>query len=585
MAGLAAATLLSACGGPEDEAASVTPQGPMLDEARVARFLMQAGLGATVEDVAAIGSQGLEAWLDAQLRLPLTTPGACDWAVMRGYDAPAYYGGDEGVDAALWSRLLSAPDTVRQRMTLAWSQILVVSASNMATPWGQFAALAYWDTLERHALGTFRELLEAVTLSPAMGVYLSMRGSRKADGQGRQPDENYAREILQLFTIGLTVLGPDGRPQDDPPRATYGSDDVSGLARVFTGWDFDWRGIDLGLSERDRGHAHLRRPMVHDARFHETGEKVFLGLRIPAGTDGPTSLRLALDHLAQHPNVGPFLARRLIQQLVTSNPDPAYVRRVAAVFDDNGRGVRGDLQAVFRAIVLDAAARPAMFGDQAMSHGKLREPILRFVHWARLFRVQSAPDAVTGLSPWRVPNLAPATLLGQSPLRAPSVFNFYRPDYVPPGTSLAQAGWVAPEFQITDEASVIGYANFMYTIVGAGGADIAPDYVRDGWLTLARDPAALVARLNTLLTGGALLSGDDVARVVNELSLGTFVDNLALITEAVSEIDVDLRADAVVGQGYAMATPTGDRWVDGDLARVVTAVFMVLCSPDFLVQR
>lgn len=558
---------------------------PAPDAATAARFLAQVGLGATVPDVLDVVNRGYGAWLDDQFNACLSTPTVFDWAKARGFAQPQYYGSDEGVDNALWARLLGARDVVRQRMALAWSQIFVVSANNMATPWGQFAAMAYWDVLEAHALGNFRDLLEAVTLSPAMGVYLSMRGSRKADaGSGRQPDENYAREVLQLFTIGLSELQSDGteRLVAGQTQPTYSNADISGLARVFTGWDLDTSAFRAGVSDQAQGPDHLRLPMRHFADRHEPGAKTFLGVTIPAGTSGPESLRIALDTIFAHANVGPFIARRLIQQLVTSNPAPAYVARVAQVFADNGRRVRGDIQAVLRAIVLDTDARPPLFGDQALTHGKLREPMLRFVHWARLFRVDATPDPVSGLKRWQIANQAPSTALAQSPLRAPSVFNFFRPGYVPPNTAMAWEGWVAPEFQITDEASVIGYVNFMHKIVGFGGADVVPDYRTDGWLTLAAEegPRALVDRLNLLLTGGALLTGQAVLDAGQALMDGIRpVDAVQRITDALAEISLD--AD----RRYAVESPTGARWADGAFTRVVTATLLILCSPDFLVQR
>ena len=518
-----------------------------------ARFMAQIGLGATYADLQAIEAAGnFTTWLDAQLNHPIEPTTVFQWAKDRGFAHISNYGTDRGVDDAVWARLLGSPDVVRQRMALAWSQIFVISANNMATPWGQFAAMGYWDVLEANGLGNFRTLLQAVTLSPAMGVYLNMRGSLKGDvGSGRQPDENYAREVLQLFTIGLNQLRADGTEVLDgcgQPVPTYTNADVSGLAAVFTGWDLD------GYSEVTPDH--LARPMTHNAAGFEPGVKQFLGVTVSAGQSGPQALTIALDTIFNHANVGPYIARRLIQQLVTSNPSPAYVARVARAFANNGSGIRGDIKAVVRAIVLDAEARPALSGSAALTHGKLREPVLRLVHWARLFRVRSTDDR------WQVQNLAPSTALAQSPLRAPSVFNFFRPGYVPPHTLLAQAGLVAPEFQITDDTSVIGYANFMQRVIGFGDRNVEPDYATDGWLDRAADPADLVAWLNVGLTGGCLLP-----------------ETAAQIVEAITTMN-QLSVNA-----YPIDTPQGPRWSNGRLARVVTATFLILCSPDFLVQR
>lgn len=540
---------VQASAAPVDASASLP--APTLETA--SRFLAQIGLGATFADAPRIvGDRNYTTWLNAQLNLPLTGPTVFAWAKDKGFANPENFGTDRGVDNALWSRLLGRPDVVRQRMAFAWSQLFVVSSSNMATPWGQFAAMAYWDVLETHGLGNVRSLLKAVTLSTAMGVYLNMRGSRKADPlTQRQPDENYAREILQLFTIGLNQLNPDGSEVlvSGKPVPNYTNADISGLASVFTGWDFD------GFSEAVPDH--LARPMVHNAAEFSDGAKTFLGTTIEADKGGEQALDAALDAIFQHRNVPPFIGRRLIQQLVTSNPSPAYVARVAGVFANDGRGVRGDIKAVVRAIVLDPEARPLLTSTAGLVyHGKLREPVLRLVHWARLFNVQSTDGN------WLVPNLATTTALGQSPLRAPSVFNFYRPGYVPPNSELTCQGMVAPEFQITDDATVIAYANFMQAVIGFGADQVVPQYEINDWDARAANPGDLVTWLNVALTGGSLLP-----------------ENIALIVSAVESIT---QLEAAI---YPVDTPTGSRFVQGKRARVLVATYLILCSPDFLVQR
>ena len=279
-------------------------------------------------------------------------------------------------------------------------------------------------------------------------------------------------------------------------------------------------------------------PMVQIAARHESGEKRFLGTVIPAGTDGVRSLQLALDALVAHPNMGPFIGRQLIQRLVTSQPSPAYVARVAAAFDNNGAGVKGDLRAVLRAVLLDPEARSdAGLADPAF--GKLREPVLRFVQWARSFGLADSTDQ------WRIGDLSdPATKLGQSPLRAPSVFNFFRPGYVPPNTGIGAR--TAPEFQITTESSVAGYLNFMQGCIGSGIAGLRAD---DAALRpLAADPAALLAELNLLLAAG-------------QLSAAT----LGALKTALDTI--------------AVATPAG---IDN---RLRAAVMLVMASPEYIAQK
>ena len=476
------------------------------------------------------------AWIDEQLAMP-RSPGNVAWFRDQGFLAADI--GRAGLDYTVWRNFASSPDQLRQRVVFALSQILVVSIEGIGGSWAGWGVAYYLDLLDQHAFGNFRALLEDVTLSPAMGIYLSMRGSRKADANGRQPDENYAREIMQLFTIGLVELHADGTPRlvGGNPVETYGEADVSGLARVFTGWDY-------GSGSSD-GPERLVKPLVNVASQHEAGTKTFLGTTVPANTSAINSLRLALDRLFNHANVGPFIGRQLIQRLVTSNPSAAYVGRVSAVFNDNGAGVRGDMKAVLRAILTDPEARNTSAARADAHGGKLREPALRFAAWARACNVGSASGQ------WRLGNLSdPATRLGQSPLHSASVFNFYRPGYVPPNTAIATAGKVAPEFQITTESSVAGYLNFMQSSISNSGgllsSDVKADYA--AWLPLAGDPAALAAEANLLLAADQL----SAARV-------------ALIRDALA----------------AMPSATSAN----RLSRVHAAVLLTLAAPESLVAK
>jgi uncharacterized protein (DUF1800 family) len=522
---LAASAALAAC---DDE-----QLGPPTQE-EAANYLAQAGLGATQAGIDQVMQLGFGGWLDQQFAMPLSES-LWNWMLAHGFGAATYKASDMGMDQALWFRLLNAQDVLRQRVVLALSQHFVVSVRNMPVPWGQFACVAYWEMLEANCFGNFRALLEHVALSPAMGVYLSMRGSRKEDAAGRQPDENFARELLQLFTIGLVQLNPDGSTKLDANGQsidTYGNDDIKGLARVFTGWDVD--GFDPAAPD------YTRKPMVFTAANHSTLDKAFLGTAIPGNTPGRQAFAQALDTIFMHANVGPFIARSLIQQMVTSNPGPDYVARVAAAFNDNGQGVRGDMKAVIRAVLTDGEPRLGLSPLPTDMTGKLREPVMRFLQWARVVTLQSSD----GL--WNVGDLSAADRLSQSPLRAPSVFNFFRPGYVPPHSALAEQGKVAPEFQITDESSVIGYANFMFRVLPYGAANVSVDY--SDWLPLASDPAGLVDRINLLFTGRRLLASTTADMVT---AIGTI--------------------------------PIGNP--QGPMRRVVSAMLLVLCCPEFLVLR
>ncbi|MFO1220007.1 MAG: DUF1800 domain-containing protein [Burkholderiaceae bacterium] len=484
--------VLAACGGGGgDGGGGSTPA-----DAEAARFLSQASMGASREQIERVKALGFAGWLDEQFALPAQGT-RWDWLVAKGFDAAANQNGLAGFDACVWRKLMVSPDTLRQRVTLALSEILVVGVDGLVNGagWRSFSAAAYLDLLEAGAFGTLRNLLEQVSRSLAMGLYLTFRNNTKANAaRGTSPDENYARELMQLFTIGLVQLNDDGTPKIVGGKAveTYGQDDITGLARVFTGWNWDLAGGSTATPD------YQRRPMVQVAANHELGAKTFLGTTIAAGTAGEQSLRLALDAIYAHPNVAPFWSRQLIQRLVTSNPSPAYVKRVAAVFANDGNGVRGHLQAVIRAILLDDEARNAANAARA-DFGKLREPILRLAGWARAFNAASASDA------WAVPNTSePGTRLAQSPLRSPSVFNFFRPGYVPPASAIGDAALVAPEFQITNESSAVGYINFMQRVVANGSAlgDVKADY--SALMPLADNAAALLAELNTVLAAGQI---------------------------------------------------------------------------------
>ena len=451
-------------------------------------------MGATRDQISRVQALGYSGWLDEQLNIP-REGSRWDRLISQGFNAAAYKNTQAGFDAVSWQKLISSSDTLRQRITLALSEILVVGIDGLAGGWRSFAAAAYLDLVEAHAFGNYRVLLDAVSRSPAMGAWLTFRGNAKANpATGSLPDENYAREVMQLFTIGLVELNPDGTPivAGGTPKYTYGEQDIAGLARVFTGWDWDFAGGNTDTPDFQR------RPMVMNAGRHETGAKSFLGTTVAAGTDGTTSLRMALDSIFAHQNVAPFVGRQLIQRLVTSNPSPSYVGRVAATFDNDGKGVKGNLAAVIRAILLDDEARNAV-NAAAPAFGKLREPILRFTAWARAFNASSPSGA------WGIGNTSDsATRLGQSPLRSPSVFNFFRPGYVPPNSNIAAAGLVGPEFQIVHESSVVGYVNFMQRALSSGVGDVVGDYGK--LLPLADNSQALLDELNAVIAAGALSS-------------------------------------------------------------------------------
>jgi uncharacterized protein (DUF1800 family) len=547
--GLLAAVALSACGGGGSGGSGGSTPGPAtppppvvvppepLTPERASRFLAQASMGATREQIARVQAVGYAGWLDEQFALPASGT-RWDWLVAGGYDAIANKNGEAGADACQWRKLLSAPDTLRQRVTLALSEIVVAAVAGfIGNGWKAFSAAAYLDILEANAFGNYRTLLQQVSLSAPMGEFLTYRNNVKFNATtGAMPDENYAREVMQLFTIGLTQLNLDGTPKltSGLPTDTYTLDDITGLARVFTGWNYDLTGTTAETPE------FKRRPMIQTAARHESGSKVFLGTTIAAGVDGATSLTQALDAIFAHANVAPFIGRQLIQRLVCSNPSAGYITRVATVFNNDGSGVKGNLKAVLKAILLDDEARNAARLTDP-NFGKLREPILRLTAWGRAFKAASPSDA------WAIGNTSdPGTRLGQSPLRSGSVFNFFRPGYVPPNSAIGNAGMVAPEFQITNESTVVGYVNYMQTVISRGTGDVKGDY--SALLPLADTAQALVDEINVVLVAG-------------QLSAAT----VALIKSALETMPAATDA--------------------ARLNRIYAALVMVMAAPEFIVQK
>lgn len=568
--------LLAACGGQTEEEVTplVPPPDPPASTAEAARFLTQATFGPTSADIQRLMTLGYSAWLDEQFKSPpkrhLDYWNAAHAQLQAS--SPAQSAQMSQVLESFYQQALTSKDQLRQRVAFALSQIFVVSAADSRLNDNPQSMADYLDTLGRHAFGNYRQLLEAVARHPAMGMYLSHIANQKEDPQtGRVPDENFARELMQLFSIGLHELNTDGSIKRDglgQPIETYQAHDIAGMAKVFSGWS--WAGPDttkhrfFGWSGY-RDAARLYTLMQPYPQFHSTSEKLFLGQQVTAQSsnagDGHASLKLALDTLAAHPNVGPFIGHQLIQRLVSSNPSPAYIERVAQAFNDNGAGIRGDMQAVIRAILLDPEARDPVIAS-APTFGKLREPVLRLTALLRAFGARSdSGHFLIG----KTDN--PSTQLGQSPLFSPSVFNFYRPGYVPPNTQLSGAGLVAPEMQITHESSVVGYAEYMRAGVQRGFGqngrdwkaprpDLQIDYRSE--LALAHDAEALVDHVWTKLTHRPIDAAlkHEMVLAVNSLTIP------ALKPDSSNASTVEQQK----------------------LNRVRTALLLALVAPEFLIQ-
>ncbi|MGM9486530.1 DUF1800 domain-containing protein [Ideonella sp. YS5] len=548
IAGVSAAAMLAACGGgqadeqaaepksqaerrrdlaapadytpytPEELAAAFAPDGQgQVDAQGAARFLIQASHGPTVSSLAAVRTQGLAAWIESQFAAP-RGPRHVD-RIFEQRDALggwSYVGivhtfGPENSEFMMneaWRAFMTGPDALRQRVVAALLEIFVITTrvGIIGIGQNQVTAAAYVDMLNDRAFGNFRELLDGIARSSAMGVYLSYRDNLKAeygpDGkETRVPDENFARELMQLFSIGLYKLNADGslKLKKGKPQETYTQDDVFNLARVFTGW----RVPKPVNGEPDM--AEWSKPMVPVAANHSPEEIRFLGKVIAAGTKAETCLKKALDIVFAHENVGPFIGRQLIQRLVTSNPSAGYVGRVSAAFANNGQGVRGDLRAVLRAVLLDPEARAGDVGggDLPDIRGKVREPMLRLVAVAR---AMEAGDPGTIVFP--IANLSGAsTGVGQAPLKSPTVFNFFRPGYAAPQSELGAQGYVAPEFQLLNGPIIAASINKINEFVR-----VADDYllIELGHLR-GLAPRALVQRVSLILTGASLSMADEEA--------------------------------------------------------------------------
>ncbi len=487
------------------------------------RFLAQATFGANLALIQHVANIGHEAWLNEQFSLPVTDT------------FPIVSNGATGVEGILpitfrwahWQQMMTSSDVLRQRVVFALSQLLVISTQVEELGEEALGMSSYYDLFQKHAFGNFRDLLFDVTMHPFMGIYLSHLKNRKTDlTLNRFPDENYAREVMQLFTIGLYELNPDGSYQLDAngnPIPTYTNAEITEFAKVFTGLttapEKDDRVIDLEYFLENDSVFH--RPMVMYDGEHEPGEKKLLkGFVIPAGQTGMKDINDAVDNLFNHPNVGPFIGHLLIQRLVKSNPSPAYISRVTAAFNDNGSGVRGDLKAVIKAILLDSEARDTShFSDP--THGKLREPFVRYVQLCRSFNAAS-PNGL-----YRNSGNIAQDMLQQYPFHPPSVFNFFLPSYQPLGP-IANANLVAPEFQITTSYTAISAINFMDLAINGeypmeisnpiieNCEDLAitcPELTDEEMVTLTlteelnlaeNDMDAFIEHLNLLLTYGTL---------------------------------------------------------------------------------
>lgn len=472
------------------------------EDVEAARFLVQATFGPTPESIAALrDSASLESWIDQQMALPVSLTEPYTRRNSNGSNTAARH-------EIWWHNAVSEPDQLRQRVAFALSQLFVVSDLAYLLANAQWGMANYYDMLSTNAFGNYRELLEQVTLHPVMGTYLSMVRNEKADPANNiRPDENYAREVLQLFSIGLFELNNRGEalPADNP-QPSYTQQTVEDFARVFTGWNYDkvttWETPNFG------NEGVFTNPMVPNEAFHDTGSKTLLnGVVAPAGLSTAADMTFALDNIFQHKNVGVLVSRHLIQQLITSNPSPEYIERMTDIFNNNGNGVRGDLGALVKAILLDVEARDAYLNNP--DFGKIREPVIRIAHLWRALDGTPGPLADEG-----VHNTADFTLVrvdemtGQAVMNSLSVFNFFKPDHtIIPGGSTR-----SPEMEIMSEANLAStHINYHHQIYRFNDrSDLSDDNPRvtiiklEPLAEMARNPDELLDWYNLIFFSGAM---------------------------------------------------------------------------------
>ncbi|MGD0504835.1 MAG: DUF1800 family protein [Steroidobacteraceae bacterium] len=530
--------------GSSANSAAVAATPVALSRIQSARFLAQAAFGGSDTDIQNLQyqPQGIQGWLAQQFAMPVNPSGQLSnvaWMKANGLISVEF--DTTGVQSSLWRKLISSPDVLRQRMMLALTDLFVINTGAITLAYRGAAAAYYLDQLEANIFGNFQELLLAVSHTPAMGEYLSFLGSVKANPvTGTSPDENYAREIMQLFSIGVVQLNLNGTPIANPSDpgvalATYSQTDVLNMAKVFTGWQLDSAATAyLGASAAT--------DMINNPAGFDTTEKTVLGQTIAAGLDGEQTLEAAIGILMAHPNMAPFISRQFIQRLVTSNPSPDYVSRVATVF----KSTQGDMKSVITAILTDTEATSDVLLSNSLA-GKLREPVVRFIQWARTFQLNFSPTAATQWA--AIGDLSnPSGRLAESPLQSPNVFFFFQPGYIPPHTALQTNGITAPEFALTNESSVAGYMNFIENLIANGIGGVPGNYsALQPLVNQGGDSAALLAELNVLIAAG-------------QLSAAT----LSLMQGALDTIDVTTM---------------------GTDARLFAALTLVMCTPEYLVQK
>ena len=555
-----------------------------------ARFLTQATFGPTTTDIDRLMTIGYSAWLNEQASRPPLTSYKDYWERRDNQiraAKPTSGAHINEINQAFWANAIVGSDQLRQRMAFALSEIFVISIQDGCAEPHLAGTASYMDMLTQKALGSYKEALKAVALHPVMGCFLSHLRNQKEDLiTGRVPDENFAREIMQLFSIGLVQLNMDGTVKlgtNGQPMETYTGLDVSGLAKVFTGFSWDcpkypsqscflW-GAEQGQTYNDR----WSRPMkLYDA-FHSTDSKKFLGQTIPRNTGAQASFDQALTIISEHPNVAPFISKQLIMRLTTSNPSKEYVQRVAMEF----KATNGNLLSVAKSILMDPEARAFPNNATNNNFGKVREPLLRLSAVLRAYGAESATYKSGGLNSdkgmfliWNTNDAGKG--LGQALLQAPSVFNYFRPGYTPPNTATSRAALNSPEMQILHETSAAGYVNYMRDGIWSGWGSCGPT---NSCKTTTNPSGVLPDIQLNFQVNPTVISSKKPSEMVEDanqrLMYGTMPADLrADITEAVESLYVGSKSNPTVADTQETAR-----------RRAMLAIFLTSASPEFQVQR
>ena len=550
--------------GDTDGGSTLDFDGYLPNENSAARFLSQATVGYDVAEIQNVAAMGLEDWIDSQVAMPLVTSMEDITEAYRQYVIAQT--SDNGTRSrywryAWWQYHMTEGDLLRQRMAYVLSQLLVISDESTFDSQGH-AFANYYDILLSHSFGNYRDLLSQVSRHPAMGVYLTAMNNAKTDStQNRFPDENYAREIMQLFSIGTTMLNMDGSQildADGIAVPSYTNEDIVQLAKIFTGFTW-WNQPNFGKNPFNLDS--WLEPMVMWNEHHEPGPKYLLnGYVVPDRNpvDGMADFEDAIDNVFNHQNVPPFVSTFLIQRLVTANPSPAYVTRVASVFADNGQGVRGDLTAVLKAILLDNEAKDCAFADVG-TYGSLKEPFLRYM------QINKAFHATTLSGNYRNDMRTVLEYVDQRPLSSQTVFNFYQRDYQPIGP-IEDENLVAPVFQITDGQSIAGYVNGLYRwLISQNVADESTLYGGEP----SSDFEDEVSQLDFT---------SEVANATDD-RLPILLDQLNLVLASGQLTDLSL------GVIERMINQLDDDDEDDMLRRVHVAIYLVMTSPEYLINK